>query len=143
MFKESVVTSIALVALLFLLANLPRMIFGEGFSNAAPYNGASPIGKYDGKQAMSCGTPVRDEKVKGDIVVPQAGGSAFTPPVQPYFGEYNEEADLTRNATSTDEKACVSSSLSTSTGCVVLTAGQSKNLATRGGNNPAGTNVTF
>lgn len=81
--RNGLITAISLVVLLFLLAGLPGMLFGEGFYGGAPYGGAEPIGKYDGQKVMSCGTPEREGKVTGPVVVPQAGGSAFTPPVQP------------------------------------------------------------
>jgi hypothetical protein len=135
---DSLMTLGFLVGILILLSFIPRMLGSpEGFSVMRPniYNGADPIGPYDGKTATACEGPLRMLPHSGSVLVTRTGGSAFAPPADPPLDEDNNQLwYMMRNRTVQSEAAALSSGLSTSTGPVVLSEQQANDLLTRGGN---------
>jgi hypothetical protein len=135
---DSLMTFGFLVGILIVLSMLPRMLgLPEGFSNMRPnvYSGADPIGPYDGKMATACEGPLRMLPHSGSVMVTRPGGSAFAPPADPKLDEDNNQLwYMMRNRTVHSEAAALSSGLSTSTGPVVLSEQQARDLLTRGGN---------
>jgi hypothetical protein len=135
---DSLMTFGFLVGILIVLSMLPRMLgLPEGFSNMRPnvYSGADPIGPYDGKMATACEGPLRMLPHSGSVMVTRPGGSAFAPPADPPLDEDNNQLwYMMRNRTVHSEAAALSSGLSTSTGPVVLSEQQARDLLTRGGN---------
>jgi hypothetical protein len=135
---DSLLTLGFLVGLLVLLSFVPRMLgSSEGFSVMRPnvYSNADPIGPYDGKAATACEGPLRMPPHSGSVLVTRPGGSAFAAPADPPLDEDNNQLwYMMRNRTVHSEAAALSSGLSTSTGPVVLSEQQAKDLLTRGGN---------
>lgn len=135
-------TAIAMVALLAVLSMLPRFFGVEGFTTLSPANtyaaGYESRGPLDGRKT-DCNDLVVAQQKEGPISVVQTGGSAFAPVADPKVNQKtNQLYDYVRNQTSVSQAACLSSNLSTSTGCVIPTMQQVKDLDFRGGNRGAG-----
>lgn len=135
-------TAAMLVLVMVLLSMLPRFFGGEGFTSMSPANtysaGYESRGPLDGRKT-DCNDLVVGQQIEGPISVVRAGGSAFAPAADPKIDEKtNQLYEYTRNTTSVDQAACLSSNLSTSTGCIVPTMEQVKDLDFRGGNRASG-----
>lgn len=135
-------TALMLVLVMVLLSFVPRFFGGEGFTSMSPANtyaaGYEPRGPLDGRKT-DCNDLVVGQQIEGPISVVRAGGSAFAPTADPKVDQKtNQLFEYARNTTSVDQAACLSSNLSTSTGCVVPTMEQVRDLDFRGGNRGAG-----
>lgn len=132
----NIATAVILVGLLIALSMIPRFL-GEGFTSLSPspvIGKAKPIGEYDGKMNPTGELTLGDLK-EGPIIAVQPGGSAFAPAVDPQVDEKNNQLyHMLRNQTSTDAKACLMSSYSSSTGCIIPTKDDLVDHDTRGGN---------
>ena len=139
----NLMTVVMLVALLFALSMIPRFL-GEGFTSLSPsavVEKAKSIGEYDGKMNPS-GELTLGNANTGELLVVQPGGSAFAPAVKPVVDlENNQLYHMIGNQTSTDAKACLMSSYSSSTGCILPTEKDLVDHDTRGGNRAMGAYV--
>ena len=141
--KDTLYTVAGVLALLVILMMLPRGM--EGFTNTRyqPANtysaGYESRGPMDGKKADECSGLVVGNQIEGPLSIVQTGGSAFAPLADPKVDVKNNQLfDYVRNRTSTSQEVCLSSNLSTSTGCVIPTMKQVVDLDTRGGNRSMG-----
>jgi hypothetical protein len=131
-------TAAMLVLVMVLLSFIPRFFGGEGFTTMSPANtyaaGYESRGPLDG-QKTDCNDLVVGQQIEGPLSVVRAGGSAFAPAADPKTNlKTNQLYEYARNKTSVDQATCLSSNLSTSTGCVVPTMEQVRDLDFRGGN---------
>lgn len=138
----SIYTAVALVAVMTLLSMLPRFFGIEGFTTLSPANtysaGYESRGPMDGNKT-DCDDLVVAQQFEGPISVVQAGGNAFAPLADPKVDmKLNQLFDYTRNRTSVEQSAFLSSNLSTSTGAVIPTMEQVRALDMRGGNRGQG-----
>lgn len=141
----NVYTVVMLVVLMVALSMVPRFFGGEGFTTLTPANKLGPDydprGPLDGRKT-DCNDLVVGQQIEGPVAVVRAGGSAFAPVSDPKVDEKNNQLyDYVRNQTSVEQDACLSSNLSTSTGCVIPTMKQVKDLDERGGNRSMGVYV--
>lgn len=136
-------TAVMLVLVMALLSFVPRFFGGgEGFASMSPANtysaGYESRGPLDGRKT-DCNDLVVGQQFEGPISVVRAGGSAFAPVADPKVDlKTNQLYDYSRNKTAVDQATCLSSNLSTSTGCVIPTMKQVRDLDMRGGNRGAG-----
>jgi hypothetical protein len=138
----SMYTAVMLVLILCVLSMIPRFLNGEGFTSMSPANtyssGYESRGPLDGRKT-DCDDLVVGQQIDGPISVVRTGGSAFAPATDPKVDlKRNQLYEFVRNKTSTDTATCLSSNLSTSTGCVIPTMKQVKDLDSRGGNRASG-----
>jgi hypothetical protein len=137
---DTLFTIAVVLGLLVVLTMLPRSF--EGFMNSQPAKtysaGYEPRGPLDGK-VSECSGLVVGNQIEGPLSVVQTGGSAFAPLANPKVDLKNNQLyDYVRNKTSTAQDVCLSSNLSTSTGCIIPTMKQVVDLDSRGGNRSMG-----